>query len=365
MPSVVALNKDELQVLDTWHTLLCVAPAATTALPTTSSCPLIACSRCFGRTTVDRPLYRLPVFGFFALFTGAAGNARAAIDDLVELAGGKKGLGSTRPWRNVHDPPRRQPPSRRWAPPAPCSEVIEAAWQVSHDAEALVTMRNRRRGWRPRMRYGPADVVRSIKDPAGGTAIYDNALLQRRFRRIHRHRPFPGLERGTGELPGRVLLDQPADADAMTDIGNALPFWLDRRPGRGNRCRARGDTWVSLRCGSAKSTMRLRSRPRSGPHAKHDVEGRPASRRSRSGGAGARVSSVASPAVGLIRAGSFQSGDRGRLAWPTWAQFTPVMRETIECLRSIFTGARVEYSGRVTSTAADSAARCGARYAIS
>lgn len=29
-----------------------------------------------------------------------------------------------------------------------------------------------------------------------------------------------------------------------------------------------------------------------------------------------------------------------------WAHHVPVMRETIECLRSIFTGARVEYSGR-------------------
>src|SRR5205823_4873729 len=52
----------------------------------------------FDGSVLDRPLYRFPVFGFFALSIAAAalGNARAAIDDLVALAGGKKGLGSTR-----------------------------------------------------------------------------------------------------------------------------------------------------------------------------------------------------------------------------------------------------------------------------
>jgi len=43
-------------------------------------------------------LYRFPVFGFFALSIAAAalGNAQAAIDDLIELACDKKGLGSKR-----------------------------------------------------------------------------------------------------------------------------------------------------------------------------------------------------------------------------------------------------------------------------
>src|SRR5919108_702874 len=48
----------------------------------------------FDGPVLDRPLYRFPVFGFFALSIAAAalGNARAAIDDLVALADTKKGL---------------------------------------------------------------------------------------------------------------------------------------------------------------------------------------------------------------------------------------------------------------------------------
>lgn len=124
VPSVVALNKDELQVLDTWHTLGLRGTGSHDCVADDVFVPADRVFSVFDGPIVDRPLYRFPVFGFFALSIGAAalGNARAAIDDLVELAGGKKGLGSTRPWRNVRRPkPRRQPPSRRWAPPAPCS----------------------------------------------------------------------------------------------------------------------------------------------------------------------------------------------------------------------------------------------------
>ncbi|COV09294.1 dehydrogenase [Mycobacterium tuberculosis] len=98
VPSVVALNKDELQVLDTWHTLGLRGTGSHDCVADDVFVPADRVFSVFDGPIVDRPLYRFPVFGFFALSIGAAalGNARAAIDDLVELAGGKKGLGSTR-----------------------------------------------------------------------------------------------------------------------------------------------------------------------------------------------------------------------------------------------------------------------------
>jgi hypothetical protein len=50
------------------------------------------------RPTSDRALYRFPIYAFFALSIAAAGlgNARGAIDDLLVLAVGKVGQGSSR-----------------------------------------------------------------------------------------------------------------------------------------------------------------------------------------------------------------------------------------------------------------------------
>ena len=50
------------------------------------------------RSVINRPLYRFPPFGFFAacITAAAMGNARAAIDDFVELAKAKKGVAATR-----------------------------------------------------------------------------------------------------------------------------------------------------------------------------------------------------------------------------------------------------------------------------
>ncbi len=98
VPSVVALHKDDLQVLDTWHTLGLRGTGSHDSVADDVFVPADRVFSVFDGPAMDRPLYRFPVFGFFALSIGAAalGNARAAIDDLAELASGKKGLGSTR-----------------------------------------------------------------------------------------------------------------------------------------------------------------------------------------------------------------------------------------------------------------------------
>lgn len=143
---------------------------------------------------------------------------RAAIDDLVELAGGKKGLGSTRTLaeRSATQAAAATAESALGAARALFYEVIEAAWQVSHDAEAVpVTMRNRLRLAATHAVRTSADVVRSMYDLAGGTAIYDNAPLQRRFRDAFTATAHFQVNEASRELPGRVLLDQPADVSML------------------------------------------------------------------------------------------------------------------------------------------------------
>ncbi len=97
-PSVVALRKEDLQIPDTWHTLGLRGTGSHDAVADEVFVPGGRVFSLFDGPVLNRPLYRFPVFGFFALSIGAAalGNARAAIDELVALAAGKVGLGSTR-----------------------------------------------------------------------------------------------------------------------------------------------------------------------------------------------------------------------------------------------------------------------------
>ena len=56
-----------------------------------------------------------------------------------------------------------------------------------------------------------AEVVRSMYDLAGGTAIYDDSPLQRRFRDAHAATAHFQVNPATWELTGRLLLGQPTE----------------------------------------------------------------------------------------------------------------------------------------------------------
>ena len=98
LPIVVALPKEQLSVLDTWHTLGLRGTGSHDAVAEDVVVPADRAFSLFGAPVLDRPLYRFPIFGFFALSIAAAalGNARGAIDEFAELAVDKVGLGSTR-----------------------------------------------------------------------------------------------------------------------------------------------------------------------------------------------------------------------------------------------------------------------------
>jgi alkylation response protein AidB-like acyl-CoA dehydrogenase len=216
VPSVVALPKEDLQVLDTWHTLGLRGTGSHDSVADEVFVPADRVFSLFDGPILDRPLYRFPVFGFFALSIAAAalGNARAAIDDLVELACAKKGLGST---RTLAERPATQAAvataeSALGAARALYYQAIETAWQDSQDGEGVsVEARNRLRLAATHAVRTSADVVRDMYDLAGGSAIYDNSPLQRRFRDAYTATAHFQVNEASRELPGRILLDQPAD----------------------------------------------------------------------------------------------------------------------------------------------------------
>ncbi|KZS56889.1 hydroxylase [Mycobacterium kansasii] len=220
VPSVVALPKSDLKVLDTWHTLGLRGTGSHDSVADEVFVPADRVFSVFDGPALDRPLYRFPVFGFFALSIGAAalGNARAAIDDLVELAAGKKGLGST---RTLAERPATQAAVATAEAALDASralyyQAIDTAWRASHDADAVpVALRNRLRLAATHAVRTSADVVRTMYDLAGGSAIYDSSPLQRRFRDAFTATAHFQVNEASRELSGRVLLDQPSDVSML------------------------------------------------------------------------------------------------------------------------------------------------------
>jgi indole-3-acetate monooxygenase len=220
VPSVVALRKQDLRVLDTWHTLGLRGTGSHDTVADEVFVPTDRVFSLFDGPIVDRPLYRFPVFGFFAASIAAAalGNARGALDDFAELASAKKGLGST---RTLAERPATQAAvataeSALSAARALYYQAIEAAWQASQDGEPVpVEPRNRLRLAATHATRTSADVVREMYDLAGGSAIYDSAPLQRRFRDAYTATAHFQVNEASRELSGRVLLDQLADVSTL------------------------------------------------------------------------------------------------------------------------------------------------------
>jgi alkylation response protein AidB-like acyl-CoA dehydrogenase len=220
VPSVVALQKGDLEILDTWHTLGLRGTGSHDAVADQVFVPAGRVFSLFDGPILDRPLYRFPVFGFFALSIAAAalGNARAAISALVELATGKVGLGSSRTLAE-------RAPTQAAVASAQASlkasralyyETIEAAWRAAqHNAPVSVALRNGLRLAATHAVRTSAEVAGSMYDLAGGSAIYDQSPLQRHFRDAHTATAHFQVNKASRELPGRILLDQPADASML------------------------------------------------------------------------------------------------------------------------------------------------------
>jgi alkylation response protein AidB-like acyl-CoA dehydrogenase len=216
MPVVAALATEQLEILDTWHALGLRGTGSHDAVADEVFVPAERMLSLFAGPVLDRPIYRFPVFGFFALSIGAAalGNARGTIDDFAALATHKVGLGSTRTLAQrpaTHAAVAEAEVSLRGAR-AVFYDAIAAAWDAAQRPEPVsVALRNGLRLAATHAVRVSAEVVRTLFDLGGGTAIYDDSPLQRRFRDAFTATAHFQVNAASRELQGRVLLDQPAD----------------------------------------------------------------------------------------------------------------------------------------------------------
>jgi alkylation response protein AidB-like acyl-CoA dehydrogenase len=215
-PSVIAIPRGELEILDTWHTLGLRGTGSHDVVVDELFIPAAHVFSLLDGPVLDRPLYRFPIFGYFALSIGAAalGNARGTIGEFAALAGDKVGQGST---RTLAQRPATQAAvataeSSLRAARAWFYETIDAAWEAAQGEEPVpLALRVDLRLAATHAVRTSADVVGSLYDLAGGPAIYDDSPLQRRFRDAHTATAHFQVNAASREVPGRVLLGQPAE----------------------------------------------------------------------------------------------------------------------------------------------------------
>jgi alkylation response protein AidB-like acyl-CoA dehydrogenase len=215
-PSVVAIPQHELEIIDTWHTLGLRGTGSHDVAAGELFVPTARAFSLLDGPLLDRPLYRFPIFGYFALSIGAAalGNARGMIEEFSALAAHKVGQGSTRTLaqRPATHAALAQAEASLRAARAVYYEAIEGAWEAAQEPEPVPVAR--RNDLRLAATYAvrtSAEVVRSLFDLGGGSAIYDDSPLQRRFRDAHTATAHFQVNAASRELPGRILLDQQAD----------------------------------------------------------------------------------------------------------------------------------------------------------
>ncbi len=204
----------EIEFLDTWHVSgLCGTGSTDFAMHDV----FVPERRAVGSVArLERPLYAFPSFGLLAMGVAAVtlGLGRAAIDELIELAGGKKPEGSG---RTLAERPSTQ------------SDVAEAeallrsarlyfydavgsAWETAN-ATGDITVEHRRE-----LRLATTHAVRSCRsavdkmyDLGGGTSVYRTSRLQRIFRDVHVATQHMMVSTSTLELTGRLLLGLETD----------------------------------------------------------------------------------------------------------------------------------------------------------
>jgi alkylation response protein AidB-like acyl-CoA dehydrogenase len=180
----------------------------------------VPAARSFSLIT-DRPtrtgaLYAFPVFGLLALGIAAVtlGIGRAAIDELVRLAGVKTPSGSRRRLaeRAVIQVAIAEAEAVLGAARALVFEAVATAWAAAKAAGTIdVRLRARLRLAATHAAIAAARAVDLMYNAAGGTAVYATSPLQRHFRDVHAATQHVMIAPATLELVGRVLLGLDAD----------------------------------------------------------------------------------------------------------------------------------------------------------
>jgi alkylation response protein AidB-like acyl-CoA dehydrogenase len=209
--------KRDVEVIDTWRVSgLRATGSHDIAVEDLTVPPHRAASIITQAPREDGPLYAFPVFGLLALTIAgtALGIARAAIDDLLALAGAKTPTGSVRALaeRPVTQTRIAQAEAGLLAARAFLYDAVAAAWATAQAGDDVtVEHRAALRLAATHATEASATAVDIAYDLGGGTSIYETSPLQRRFRDVHAATQHMLIGPSTWELTGRLMLGLPTD----------------------------------------------------------------------------------------------------------------------------------------------------------
>lgn len=164
-----------------------------------------------GRARIDAPLYRFPTLGLLAVGVASVtlGIARRALDELVDLAGGKVPTGGRQRLAQkatIQAEVGRADAALKGAQ-AYLHAAIDAAWQRADSGQRLdLTHKTELRAAAVHATWAAVDAVDRAYHAGGGSAIYTRSPLQRCFRDVHVATQHAMVAQPIYELTGRVRL---------------------------------------------------------------------------------------------------------------------------------------------------------------
>lgn len=211
---------DQIEFFDTWHVSGLSGTGSTDFAMNDLFVPESRAAGLGVDGPLERPLYAFPQFGLLAMGIAAVslGLARAAIDELVRIAGGKTPEGSARPLASR--PSTQADVSRAEAMVRSARafyyEAIERAFRSACE-RGTIDVEHRRdvRLATTHATRQSASAVDLMYDLGGGTSVYRRSPLQRIFRDVHVATQHMMVSASTLELTGRLFLGLETDTSLL------------------------------------------------------------------------------------------------------------------------------------------------------
>lgn len=209
------------QLIDTWHVSgLCGTGSGEMQVTDVRVPKARSLSLVTDKPVAQGPLYTFPVFGLLALGIAAVllGNAQSAVEELVELAGGKKPQGSSRALaeRATVQAALADAVARLRSARAFYYDAVEGAWDKAQTEGTMpIDVRANLRLAATHAARTCAAVTRDMYELGGGSSVFLSSPLQRRFRDASVGMQHMMVAPQTYELTGRFLMGLPTDASFL------------------------------------------------------------------------------------------------------------------------------------------------------